>query len=291
MKITQNEAASAIEKGSKPIRMVVCDLDGTLLYRPGRLSERARKDIRRLREKGILFGVCSGRSAYGLKNMLKVWGIENDVDFVLGFNGGMLYDLDRDEMKTWLELPADVIPEIMKSFKGMKVAFGEYEGNEMLCTADNPVVRQFARRSRLDFKKVPAEELIRPTSKFMAIGLPWVLSTYLNEHVASRDWRMFRSGPFLIEFVHPKLSKLEGVRRIAQDHGLSLDEVLSFGNDNNDLEMLSGTIGVAMKSGLDSVKEAAAFEARPCSEDGVAVFLEEHLLPSNDGRLVGLETQ
>ena len=41
----------------KPVKMVVCDLDGTLLYNTKKITERTKKAIRAIRRQGILFGV------------------------------------------------------------------------------------------------------------------------------------------------------------------------------------------------------------------------------------------
>lgn len=266
------------------IRMVVCDLDGTLLYRPGKLSENAVKTIRSLRRKGILFGVCSGRPAYGLKNMLPVWKIENDTDFILGYNGGMIYEKETGKMESWMELSGKAIRDIMNTFDGYSVIFAEYEGNEMLADKKSFLCSRFAARNRLEFRKVSRKDLEHDTLKLMAIGMPWVLSRYerdmgFKNHVLKRkDCRMFRSGPFLIEIVSPELSKLQGVLKVAEEHGIRPDEILSFGNDNNDLEMIAGTAGCAVSDALPAIQEAALYTCGAHDRDGVAEFIRAHLL-------------
>ncbi len=262
------------------IRMVVCDLDGTLLFHAGRLSAKARQVIRLLREKGILFGICSGRPIGGLKNTLPVWQIEHDVDFVLGFNGGSIWHPSTSETEEWMKLPAEIIKPIMKTFDGYGVTFAEYHGDEILVNRDGALCRQMAKRNHLRLRVVSEAELCRPTLKLMAVGMPWTISRYLKNHTSdpSSGWRFFRSGPFLIEIISPQLSKLEGVLRIADEYGIKPDEILSFGNDNNDLEMLEGTIGVAVDNALDPVKEKAAYICESNHQDGVALFLDENLL-------------
>lgn len=263
----------------KPIKMVVCDLDGTLLYSTKKVTERTKQAIRDLRKQGILFGVCSGRSAVALKTMLKVWGIEQDVDFVLGFNGGMFWDPKTDEMEEWLKLDGKSIPEMASTFPRGKFTFAEYKGKAIRATQWNLISAQMGRRNRLDFEKVPLEELYENTLKFMAIGMPWNVSRYLKENSGShRNWRMFRSGPFLIEMIHPQLSKLEGIKKIAERYKINTDEIMTFGNDNNDKEMLEGCVGVAMGNALPEIKEAARYVTGSNREDGVARFLEKHVL-------------
>lgn len=270
------------------VKMVVCDLDGTLLYSTKKITDYTKQTIRELRAQGILFGVCSGRSAIALRRLVKYWGIEKDVDFILGFNGGMYCDPASGKMEEWLKLDKDAIPAIERSFHGYPVAFAEYEGNEILATCKNPLTWQMARRNKMGFHLCDKESLYRNTSKYMAVGMPWVIDRYLKSGRRSRlrGCRMFRSGPFLLEIVHPGLSKLEGVRRTAQKYGVELDEIVSFGNDNNDLEMIEGTIGVAMKNGLPEVRRAARYVTEQNNrQDGVARFIHKEILdPLKSGK-------
>lgn len=261
--------------------MVLCDLDGTLLYSTKKITERTKKALRDLRQSGILVGICSGRSAIALQNLIHVWGIENDIDFVLGFNGAMFWDPKTGNVEETALLDAAAVREGFEVCRGYGFGYAEYQGKTMLSTRDNPIMRQMARRNRLGFEKVRPDALIRPTLKFMAVGMPWTLSRWLAgdrpRHL--KRLRVFRSGPFLLEFVHPSLSKLEGAKKAAEKYGIRLDEIVSFGNDTNDLEMLEGTIGVAMANALDCVKEKAKYITASNKKDGVALFIENEILP------------
>ncbi len=277
-----------------PIKMVVCDLDGTLLYNSSKVSERTKKAIAALRKSGVLFGVCSGRSAIALQKMLEVWGLDQEVDFVLGFNGGMYWDPKTNTLEEDFLLPPESIPLIFKACKGFGLHYAEYQGHEMLSTIGGPISRRMAQRNKLEFHIVQKEALIRPTLKLMAFGMPWSVSRWL-ESDRQKDLegiaRVFRSGPFLLEFVHPKLSKLEGVKKAAHKFGVELGEVVSFGNDNNDLEMVEGTFGVAMNNALENVKKIACAITDSNRNDGVAKFIENYILPINESALLEQEAQ
>lgn len=267
-------------KPAKPVRMVACDLDGTLLYSTKKITDRTKAAIRALRKRGILFGICSGRSAVALKTMLKVWGIDQDVDFVLGFNGAMYIDPKTGSIEETLPLTPEAIQQIMDTLKGSPLAQAEYHDDVLISTKDNPIVRQMARRNRMRFEKVIQAALLRDSLKFMAVGMPWSISAYLKQGkiAGAPKARVFRSGPFLLEFVHPQLSKLEGVKKAAERFDLSLDEIVSFGNDNNDLEMLEGTFGVAMANALPQVRKAASSLTDSNRKDGVAAWIEACIL-------------
>ncbi len=74
------------------IQMILCDLDGTLLNPDGIVSERTRKAIHDVRQKGILFGIATGRSLHGVQKLVHDWQIADDCDILMGFNGAELID-------------------------------------------------------------------------------------------------------------------------------------------------------------------------------------------------------
>lgn len=273
---------------SQQVKMVVCDLDGTLLFDPKRITKRTKKTIRELRKQGILFGICSGRSALALQQKVKTWGIENDVDFVLGFNGAMFWDPKTGVVESQLELKPEDIQPIMDACRGYPFTFGEYQGNDMIVTSINFLTKAMGGRNELSMKQVSEQELLQPALKFMAIGMPWTLNKWLksNRKETLTTARVFRSGPFLFEFVNRNLSKLEGIQTVCEKYNVQLDEVVTFGNDNNDVEMIAGTIGVAMKNANHAVKEVSSYITSSNFKDGVAKFIEENILDPNAKPLV-----
>ena len=273
---------------SQQVKMVVCDLDGTLLFDPKRITKRTKKTIRQLRKQGILFGICSGRSALALQQKVKTWGIENDVDFVLGFNGAMFWDPKTGFVESRLELKPEDIQPIMDACQGYQFTFGEYQGNDMIVTAINFLTKAMGGRNELGMQQVTPQELIRPALKFMAVGMPWTLNRWWksNRKETLTSARVFRSGPFLFEFVNRDLSKLEGIKTVCQKYDVQLDEVVTFGNDNNDVEMIAGTIGVAMSNANQAVKEVSSYITTSNFTDGVAKFIEANILNPNAKPLV-----
>ena len=66
---------------------------------------------------------------------------------------------------------------------------------------------------------------------------------------------------------------------MAKRKGISADEILAFGDSYNDIDMLQyAGMGVAMANAPEDIKKAADFVTGTNTENGVAAFLEEHLL-------------
>lgn len=73
----------------KQIKAIMVDIDGTLLSSKGYVTERTINAIKKVREKGILFGLATGRDATSCQKLLGEWNIEGQVDCIIGKGGGV----------------------------------------------------------------------------------------------------------------------------------------------------------------------------------------------------------
>ena len=68
---------------------------------------------------------------------------------------------------------------------------------------------------------------------------------------------------------------MEGIRRVGKEYGFDLNQVMAFGDSDNDLEMLAGVgMSVAMGNGSSSVKEVAKHITTSNQQDGIHKALE-----------------
>ncbi len=83
----------------------------------------------------------------------------------------------------------------------------------------------------------------------------------------------------IIEIVRSGLSKAVGLERVCASFDIPAKNVIAFGDEDNDIEMLqfAGT-GVAMSNAIPQLKEVANTITLSNEEDGIAHFLEKHVL-------------
>ena len=96
------------------IKAVFCDIDGTLLTSQHTVSPRTVAAIRALRERGVLFGLCTGRDAHATEAMYELWGIEGLVDVMVGCGGAEVIDRAHDINELSYPLPGETIARICK---------------------------------------------------------------------------------------------------------------------------------------------------------------------------------
>ena len=74
------------------IKAIMCDIDGTLLSSKGYVTDKTVEMIKKAREKGILFGLSTGRDVNSIQTLLKDWHIDGLVDLIVGTGGAEIYD-------------------------------------------------------------------------------------------------------------------------------------------------------------------------------------------------------
>ena len=90
------------------LRLVVSDIDNTLVVKHHALTKKAKEVIRKLRKRHIVFGLASGRSLAEVRRLLHRWGLE-DVDMLICMNGSTLWDNLTKEEETYYKLKKEWI--------------------------------------------------------------------------------------------------------------------------------------------------------------------------------------
>ncbi len=106
--------ASKNEQAAKPIRMVIADVDGTLVTQEKVLTKRAVEAVTRLREAGIQFTVTSGRPPRGMAMLIDPLKLTQPL---AAFNGGVLIQPDLKTVVDQKFLPAGVPEKVMDAIE------------------------------------------------------------------------------------------------------------------------------------------------------------------------------
>jgi hydroxymethylpyrimidine pyrophosphatase-like HAD family hydrolase len=86
-------------------------------------------------------------------------------------------------------------------------------------------------------------------------------------------------GEDFYRFANPNAVKWNAIKAVSDFYNISTDAFVAFGDDKNDLEMIKNCgIGVAVENALDEVKDVAKYICGANNNDGVAKWLETHIL-------------
>ncbi len=269
------------------IKLVLTDIDGTLLNSNHEVTEKTIEAIKALKKQGILFGIASGRPYLGVAKKIVDWKIEEYVDVLVTMNGVQLWDKSNNQHYQYFVLNKEYIKEILEEYAFLKLNPCFYVGNVLHCVEADPRSVRTVKNNALELKTVPVEEFYKENREKIFFTMDpsrmnEVETYYQNTHKESSPYKGLRSQADLFEFIDTRVSKSFGISEFCKMHGFTLNEVCAFGDTTNDIEMLRDCgVGVCMANGTDDAKSVSDVITLSNDEDGVADYIFNKIVRDN----------
>ena len=271
------------------IRMIGMDLDGTLLKTNKELTAYTKDVLKRAAEQGIIVMPATGRPFSGIPKELTEL---QEIRYAVTANGARVIDMEKNEVIVEELLAYDIAEVILTIFERYDT-FREiyyhgigYASKEALTRIDKylniPAMADYITSTRVPVDDVRAkfEEMNQPVDKIQA------LFTSVEDRDAARkdieevpEIEITGALPMNLEIIAAGVNKGKAMIELGKVLGIPREEIMAFGDGNNDLKMLKevGT-GVAMENAIPSLKEAADYVTLSNDEEGVAKFIEKYVL-------------
>jgi Cof subfamily protein (haloacid dehalogenase superfamily) len=259
------------------IKLVVTDIDGTLLNSRHELSKDFYPIFRQMKTKGLLFSAASGRQFFNLLNRFQ--DIQEEVIFIAENGSYVVYKgedllvqaMENDLTKEQL-LEARKIPDTYIVLCGKKKAYVESE---------NPA---FISKVKLYYDKFEVvEDLLNvENEQFLKIAICDFAGSEGNSYTYFRKEQEYLqvkvSGDIWLDISHKLANKGRAIELIQKKFNVTIDETIAFGDYLNDLEMMhQAYFSFAVKNAHPDIKKAARFMAKSNDEDGVMEVLRKML--------------
>ena len=261
------------------IKAAFFDIDGTLVsFRQKVLSDRLCADLPALRERGIKIYICSGRALQDLERTGMLRGVQFDGYVTL--NGQYCRDADGTVLRDAPIALSDLrgAYEVLAARPEIPVLL---EGNgESYLTQINDRVREIYDFLHTELYPVrdAAWMLEGKVYQFVPFVEPEQEALFLDAmpNCVSTRWH-----PKGIDVMPRDGGKGTGVRAVMERCGFAREEVMAFGDGENDMSMMAQAgISVAMGNGEDQVKAMAGYVTGAVEDDGVSKALRHFgLLP------------
>lgn len=284
-------------------KMIIMDMDGTLLNSDGKISERTKKALMRAQEKGAHLVLASGRSWKTLKAFGEELNMPKYDGWFIGVNGAALTETKTMEHQVISQLQLDEIYEIFEVAKPFET--------EIMGVLDATIydyipasLRELKKQYRIENKiadDVPwtggvfalvadqrkgyseiydiasYEEIPCPVNKMTFCHTEEKLSAlyaaFLNQ--LSEKYNFVRTSLQWIECTPKSVSKGNAIRMLQEKLHISKEETIIFGDGENDLSMFSCGYAVAMGNAMDTVKKQADEVTLDNNHDGIGEVLEK----------------
>lgn len=266
------------------IKLVIADVDGTLLTPDKQLTSATVAAVHRLHQAGVAFTLASGRPPLGLASLIRTLRPSAPV---AAFNGGLVVDEHLQPLRQ-SAIPPEVVGGIVASLTGNQMAVWVYQGSDWLVSEpDGPHVAR--ERASVGFDPVvvpdlPAHAGAEPVNIVKVVGVtddPDRMAraeAALREQFASRVCAG-RSQPYYLDVTSPDANKGAAATYLSQLADLAAAEVATIGDMPVDALMFahSGT-SIAMGQADPHVQRAARYVTRANSDDGFAHAMAEFVL-------------
>ena len=272
---------------NKKYRLLVLDLDGTLLNSSKDISSATKAAIRRAQEQGITIVLASGRPTYGIVPVAEQIGLSDYNGYILSYNGGKIINWKTQEVIHEKQLNEDLIPELYDMAKNHGVDIVSYIGKDVVAeNGENRYVKHEANLNRMPLRIVDSfcETVNCKVPKCVIVGYSELLIPLEEKMKSTFDGVMniFRSEPFFLELMPLNIDKAASLQVLLDHLGMTKEEMICCGDGYNDLSMIRfAGLGVAMSNAQESVKHSAAYVTKSNDEDGVAHVIEMFILNKN----------
>jgi Cof subfamily protein (haloacid dehalogenase superfamily) len=265
----------------KPIRLLIADVDGTLVTQEKILTPRAIQSVMALRAAGIMFAVTSGRPPRGMAMLIDPLKIDEPL---AAFNGGVIIKPDLTTIVGQNFLPRAMVEKVIKIILDHKLDVWMYTGRDWYVRDVNaPHVAREQWTVKFPPIVVPGfDGLLENVAKVVGVSddLEAVKRCEKDTQEACGDQASAaRSQPYYLDVTHPKANKGEVVLAMSELLNTPVDQIATIGDMPNDVLMFRKSgISIAMGNASPEVQKAATYVTASNEEEGFAEAMEKFVL-------------
>ena len=268
------------------------DLDGTVLTPEAKLSEKTIRVLKLCEQRGLRIIIATGRAIEASEPFRSALDLSGPMVY---YNGAVVVDspgnkilntilMDKKAAKFCVDIGREMGVYCQVYFSTGICPAEENKSIPLLAERDFPEREMYYKKTGILAKLVDMKEaLARPDLqgcvKTMFMAEPEILATVrpkLEEHFGETAYIAQTTRTFL-EILDAKASKGKGLEFVMQHCSLKKEEIIAFGDEENDIPMFKACgFSVAPSNAKENVKAAADIVIGSNAEDGVAAFLEEY---------------
>jgi Cof subfamily protein (haloacid dehalogenase superfamily) len=269
------------QQAGQPIKMVIADVDGTLVTQEKVLTKRAVEAVSRLHEAGIQFSVTSGRPPRGMAMLIEPLKLNQPL---AAFNGGVLIDPDLTTVVDQKFLPAGVPEKVIEAIENHGLDVWVYTDTGWFVRDANGA---HVAREQWTVKFPPA--VVKTFAGLLGRVAKIVGVSDDHDRVAKceRDVQQAggthisaaRSQPYYLDVTHPQANKGGVVLTMSKLLNIPVEGIATIGDMPNDVLMFEKSgISIAMGNASAEVQASATYVTTTNEEEGFATAIEKFVL-------------
>jgi Cof subfamily protein (haloacid dehalogenase superfamily) len=275
--MTSKPTSSELAQSS--IKIVLADVDGTLLTKNKALTDQAIAAVKHLRESGIAFAVTSGRPPRGMSMLIEPLGLSTPIS---AFNGGLIVrpDMTVVEQRT---LPEAVVTPAIELLLARGLDVWVYRGADWLVRDTKaPHVAREAWTVQFEPTSIDTFNGLTQVAKIVGVSDDHELvaaTTQATRETFGEHVSAAQSQPYYLDITHPQANKGEVVKYLSRQMGIPTERFATIGDMPNDVLMFAHSgLSIAMGNAAREVQRAARQVTASNEDEGFAKAMERFVL-------------
>ena len=276
----------------KHIELVAIDLDGTLLNTKKICSLRTQNVVEAVLKTGRKVCFATGRGVVDTIQFSEQCGLR---EHLITANGAYIWDIQNKQAIKQTGLDAEIVDYTIEMARSEKMFLWFFTPDSVYFETANYLYQAVVSKypdftsnqcnlDEIDNKNVLKSLFILKQEKALEI------KEHLHQKYGSRIHTIINSAHTSdpdnpkkelvhLEILDSESNKGNALKHLCEYYNIPLENTLVFGDEDNDVEMLQiAGVSVAMGNANESAIAAAKYKTLTNDEDGVADFIEKHLL-------------
>ena len=263
------------------VKLLLADVDGTLVTQDKVLTDRAAEAVCRLHEAGVIFAITSGRPPRGMAMLIEPLDIQTPI---AAFNGGLIVDRDMKVIEQRV-LPEDLVVPVTDEMSSFKLDVWLYSGADWYVpdAAGSHVDREaWTVKFQPKIMKDGVRGLTQNVAKLVGVSddhdavekATTAVHDKFGDHVTAAQ-----SQPYYLDVTHPDANKGWVTQYLSTRYGIATDEIATIGDMPNDVLMFAHSgLSIAMGQSSSEVKRAGRRVTSSNEDEGFATAVEKFIL-------------
>jgi Cof subfamily protein (haloacid dehalogenase superfamily) len=258
-------------------KAVFIDLDGTLLTDKLVISPGSIEVLKRLTDCGVLISIVTARSPTASLSFYEQLGMAANP--IICFNGALIQK--QNTILHDINIETSSALKIIKMLKLFEVSVSIYRHYDWYAESIDSWINEEMQITKSGITSISFDELFstdfRP-NKILCMGTRRTIDEaeeHIKESGLFRDLNIHKSKNNYLEIINNTASKTQGIQNILQLYSISKDEIITIGDNFNDIDMLSfSKTSIAMGNAPEEVKKYATFVTDTNNEEGIKKALD-----------------